>query len=324
MQGDKTKEISLEDLEASKSNGEEDLNPTTGSRIHPTIPDRVMAREEKNGTILIADGRFTLPSPVGFWRKKLLDGLTYRKRFLNPEFKSYCSIPKSFSSLRVPRSLGLLRSNANMEDFRCKEGYVEMIVTGLKLLKHANEQLNINAWECIEGFRMMKDKIVPKMGPYYVNSLENKLVLPTLKIQLEGMQKENASSGSQLELRYPLYISMCSMQKMPQSTKLSLFCQVIVLTYALFLLTFLWLMNDPSYLDKIVSWTFSVNHKDALFAIQTCQYHHGPVLAEHHHLHHSSLFAVLLLVAAVLHFLLFHCCAQIYNVHNSFNNVLYL
>ncbi|KAI5650675.1 hypothetical protein M9H77_36680 [Catharanthus roseus] len=31
------------------------------------------------------------------------------------------------------------RSNANMEDFRCKERYVEMIVTKSKLLKHANE-----------------------------------------------------------------------------------------------------------------------------------------------------------------------------------------
>ncbi|KAI5668840.1 hypothetical protein M9H77_18693 [Catharanthus roseus] len=44
----------------------------------------------------------------------------------------------------------------------------------------ANE-LNINAWECIPS----------EVEPYYVDNSKMKLVLPTLKFQLEGVQKEN-------------------------------------------------------------------------------------------------------------------------------------
>ncbi|KAI5681898.1 hypothetical protein M9H77_03126 [Catharanthus roseus] len=42
------------------------------------------------------------------------------------------------------------RSNANMEDFCYKEGYIEMIVTKLKLLKHANEVYTIGAYKIFE------------------------------------------------------------------------------------------------------------------------------------------------------------------------------
>ncbi|KAI5668842.1 hypothetical protein M9H77_18695 [Catharanthus roseus] len=54
----------------------------------------------------------------------------------------------------------------------------EMLKKFLDMIS-ANE-LNINAWECVEErFRMIKDKI------------SSELVLPTLKIKLEGVQKEN-------------------------------------------------------------------------------------------------------------------------------------
>ncbi|KAI5683310.1 hypothetical protein M9H77_04538 [Catharanthus roseus] len=42
------------------------------------------------------------------------------------------------------------RSNANMEDFHCTEGYVEMMVIESKLFKHANEVYTIGAYRLFE------------------------------------------------------------------------------------------------------------------------------------------------------------------------------
>ncbi|KAI5677708.1 hypothetical protein M9H77_08658 [Catharanthus roseus] len=42
------------------------------------------------------------------------------------------------------------RSNANMEEFRCKQGHVEMKVPDSKLLQHANGVYNIGTYRLFE------------------------------------------------------------------------------------------------------------------------------------------------------------------------------
>ncbi|KAI5682375.1 hypothetical protein M9H77_03603 [Catharanthus roseus] len=59
-----------ENLEASKPNREEDLNPTASSRV--------MAKEKER--LPTAHDRFTLLSPVGFWPNTCLKSLTYHPR----------------------------------------------------------------------------------------------------------------------------------------------------------------------------------------------------------------------------------------------------
>lgn len=42
-------------------------------------------------------------------------------------------------------------------------------------------ELNRKSWECVEeGFKMMRDKIVAKVGSYYVNDLENNGAFSTI------------------------------------------------------------------------------------------------------------------------------------------------
>ncbi|KAI5650376.1 hypothetical protein M9H77_36381 [Catharanthus roseus] len=51
------------------------------------------------------------------------------------------------------------RSNANMEDFHCKEGLVEIMVTESKLLKHANKVYTIGAYNCGDLEKVSKNDI---------------------------------------------------------------------------------------------------------------------------------------------------------------------
>ncbi|KAI5661586.1 hypothetical protein M9H77_20909 [Catharanthus roseus] len=46
----------------------------------------------------------------------------------------------------------------------------------------STSELNVNARECVEGFRTMKGKIIAEVGPYYIDNSENEDGFSNIKI----------------------------------------------------------------------------------------------------------------------------------------------
>ncbi|KAI5661784.1 hypothetical protein M9H77_21107 [Catharanthus roseus] len=172
------------------------------------------------------------------------------------------------------------KSNANMKDFCCKEGYVKMIVTESKVQKHANEvytigvyklfeeylggtsigdvekvskkdiagcsawrrymfkklsnlisasELNLHARECVEkGFRMMKDKIASKVGPYYIDNSNNEIGSSIIKDPVRRRAKGERNikkksfvdimcSQARAVLRFTMFTAMSTMSFVSKS-----------------------------------------------------------------------------------------------------------
>ncbi|KAI5683046.1 hypothetical protein M9H77_04274 [Catharanthus roseus] len=117
------------------------------------------------------------------------------------KFLEYCQglvvIPDKYILKRWTKDIDLNLGNNNVGDIGKirKKDIVDYRSWRREMLRKFSylisaSELNINARECLEeGFRMMKDNITSEVGPCYVQRM--KLALPTLKIQLEGAQKEN-------------------------------------------------------------------------------------------------------------------------------------
>ncbi|KAI5671049.1 hypothetical protein M9H77_11413 [Catharanthus roseus] len=118
-----------------------------------------------------------------------------------------------------------------MEGFRCKERFVEMMLTESMLLKYANEcleernvkevsnlisasELNINARKCVEeGFKMLKDKIASEVGHYYVDDSDNEVGSSKIKDPVGRHAKAEHSSISVVPCGIPntMFASTSSM-----------------------------------------------------------------------------------------------------------------
>ncbi|KAI5678705.1 hypothetical protein M9H77_09655 [Catharanthus roseus] len=101
-----------------------------------------------------------------------------------------------------------------MEDFRCKERYVEMMVSESKLLKHANKVYTIGAYRLFEKYCMkfpeyyqgllaISDKYIFKRWTKHIDfSLSNSSVGDVGKISKKNIAKVGFSNIKNLVGRY--------------------------------------------------------------------------------------------------------------------------